>query len=248
MARMGKSTYLTRFAAPAFSPSGKKEAKWYVKASPGPHPLLRSIPLGSVLRDALKVVSTMSEAKKLLALGSVLVDGRPIRDHKFPIGLMDVIAFPSAQQYFRVLPDNVKYLRFMPISAEESKYKYVRIIGKTMTNGSKIQLNLEDGRNIRIPLDKYKAELEVETLTTIKLNMEDGTVVGKFPLREGAYAVSVAGRNVGLHGSIKEIRSSQFKSKRDSLVTVESQSGESFQTKVINIMSIGDQAPDLRLA
>ncbi|WP_229768141.1 30S ribosomal protein S4e [Sulfodiicoccus acidiphilus] len=244
---MGNSTYRTRHAAPKFVPVGKKESKWYVRTSPGPHSASRSIPLGSVLRDSLKVASTMTEARKLIAAGAVLVDGRAIKDYKFPIGLMDIISFPSAGQHYRVVPDPIKYLKLIPISGEEARFKYVRVIGKVMTNKSMIQINLEDGRNIRTSMEKYRTELQVDTFTTLKLNLEDGSVITKFELKEGSYAVAVAGRNVGLHGRISEIRTSPFKSKRDSLVTVESSNKDSFQTRVINIMAIGGKSPDVRL-
>ena len=52
----------------------RKTRKWAVKASPGPHSGLKSIPLLLVLRDVMKLANSSREAKKILHDGNILVD------------------------------------------------------------------------------------------------------------------------------------------------------------------------------
>ena len=57
---------LKREWAPEFWKIAKKTKAWAFSPSPGPHPMKECIPLGTVLRDMLKVVETGAEAKKII--------------------------------------------------------------------------------------------------------------------------------------------------------------------------------------
>ena len=53
------SKHLKRLKAPRALTIHRKERKWTVRANPGPHPLEKSIPLGIVIRDYLKLSDTL---------------------------------------------------------------------------------------------------------------------------------------------------------------------------------------------
>ncbi|MEM1800921.1 MAG: S4 domain-containing protein, partial [Desulfurococcaceae archaeon] len=91
MAKMGGSRHLKALAAPEFWPILRKEYKWTVKPSPGPHPVDRCIPLLILVRDILKYAKTGKEARRLISEGHFAIDGRTVRDYKFPVGIMDII-------------------------------------------------------------------------------------------------------------------------------------------------------------
>ncbi|MEM3193440.1 MAG: S4 domain-containing protein, partial [Candidatus Bathyarchaeia archaeon] len=76
MGKMGGSRHLKREMTPTFWPIHRKKFVWALKPSPGPHPIERCIPLGVIVRDLLGLAETMREAKKIIAQGKILVDGR----------------------------------------------------------------------------------------------------------------------------------------------------------------------------
>ncbi|QGA69555.1 30S ribosomal protein S4e [Sulfolobus sp. E11-6] len=236
--------HITRFEAPWFLIISKKLYKWTVRSNPGPHPIEKSIPLAIVIRDYLKFAGTIREAKRIIFDGKVLVDGKVRKDYKYPVGLMDIVSIPSADLYFRVLPDNVRFMRLSKISADEARYKYVRIMNKTTIKGGRIQLNLEDGRNILV--DKEAAK-NFKTLMTLKIELPSQNIVDSFTISEGSYAIFVGGKNVGIHGIVKSVSLSKFKSRKYSVVTLESKDGNTYQTNLMNVMSIGREKSDMRV-
>jgi small subunit ribosomal protein S4e len=238
--------HLTRFEAPFFLPISKKAYKWTIHPSPGPYKKDESIPLAILVRDYLKLAVNLREARRIISERKIFVDGRVRTDYKFPVGMMAVVAIPSIDFYYRIMPDNIKYLLPKQISKEDSKYKYIRIINKTILKGNIIQLNLEDGRNIIISKEKIK-EFNLPTLTTLKIEIPSQTIITYFPLKEGNYALIIGGRNIGGHGIIKTIKYSEYKRRKYSIVTIEAADGKIYQTNLENVMSIGDAKPDLRL-
>ncbi|AAK41007.1 30S ribosomal protein S4e [Saccharolobus solfataricus] len=236
--------HITRFEAPWFLMISKKQYKWTVRPNAGPHSIEKSIPLAVVIRDYLKLAGTIREAKHIIFDGKVLVDGKVRKDYKYPVGLMDIVSIPSADLYFRVLPDNVRFMRFSKISADEARYKYVRIINKTTIKEGRIQLNLEDGRNILV--DKETAK-NFKTLMTLKIELPSQQILDSFTISERSYAIFVGGRNVGIHGIVKNINLSKFKSRKYSVITLESRDGNTYQTNIMNVMSIGREKSDLRV-
>jgi len=235
--------HITRFEAPWFLEVNKKEYKWAVRSNAGPHKLSESVPLALLLKHYMKVADTTREAKRLIFDGKVLVDGKIRKDYKYPVGLMDVISIPSADLFFRVVPDNTKYLSLAKITKEDAKYKFVRITNKTTNKHGNLQLNLEDGRNILIPKEKIN-EMKFPTLSTLKIELPSQNIIASYEIKEGKYAIIVGGRNVGLHGIIKSIQYANYKKAKYSIVTIEQKNGEIVQTNLQNVMVIGDTEPD----
>ncbi|MEM4733906.1 MAG: S4 domain-containing protein, partial [Candidatus Bathyarchaeia archaeon] len=131
MGKKGKTGRLKRKVAPSFWPIHKKEFYWAVRPSAGPHSLEKCLPLAVVLRDILGVAENRKEAKSILAQGKVYVDGKIRRSDDFPVGLMDVIAIPELDKFFRLLPSH-KGLILNPISKEEASFKLFRVEDKTL--------------------------------------------------------------------------------------------------------------------
>ncbi|MEJ2776612.1 30S ribosomal protein S4e [Sulfolobus sp. SCGC AB-777_L09] len=238
--------HITRFEAPWFLKTSKKEYKWVVRANPGPHKLQESIPLAILLKHYLNIAETTREAKRIIFDGKVLVDGRVRKDYKYPVGLMDIVEIPSADIYLRIIPDNTRFLVPIKISKEDAKYKFVRIINKTIVKNGNLQLNLEDGRNILIPKEKI-SEYNYPTLTTLKIEIPDQNIVNKYDIKEGNYAIVVRGKNVGLMGKIKAIQWAKYKRRKYTIVTLEGKDSSTFQTNLINVMAIGESDIDPNL-
>ncbi len=236
--------HFTRFEAPGFLPINKKENKWVVRASPGPHKARFSLPLAIVLRDQLKLATSIREVKAIVTTGKVQVDGRVRRDYKYPVGIMDIVSIPSASLYFRVVPHPTDYISLVKINSEEAKYKYIKVVNKTVIDSSRTQINLADGRNMVMTNEQAKS---IHTRDTLKIEVPTQTLVKSFEMKEGSYGIIIGGKNVGANGKITSIKRSQYKTDIYSLVTIESSTGYKYETNLKNVMIIGEESSEIRL-
>ncbi len=243
MARMGSSRHLKRLAAPEFWPILRKEAKWVVKPSPGPHPVSRALPMLIIVRDILGLAKTGREARKLIAEGHFKVDGYVRRDYKFPVGLMDVIEIVDTGEFFRVVPVPVKVMFLVPITKEEASFKLCRIENKTTVKGGKLQLNLHDGKNIEVGADEGR---KFKTMSTVKVSIPEYRLTDYIPVENGAMAVVIGGINVGRVGRILSI-SGGMRHYRKLVLLEDIASGVKFYTSLDKIIVIGTSKPEITL-
>lgn len=191
------SKHISRLAAPKSWPIKRKGIKFVTKPSPGPHKLKESIPLNLILRNLLGYVETTREAKKILNSGKVLVDKVVRKDHKFPVGVMDIIKIPSINEYYRVLYNKKGKFILHKINKQEAEIKPEKIIGKTILKKNKTQLNLYDGKNIIIKEDKYKVG---DSIIIIKDEIKK-----HLKLEKDALIYLIGGKHISLIGTLKEI-------------------------------------------
>ena len=92
------SDHMKRLAAPRSWPLKRKENVFTTKQCPGSHSVEESVPAALMLRDILKVCDTSREAKRIVGNRDLLVDGKPVRSVKAPVGIMDVVAIPAMDQ------------------------------------------------------------------------------------------------------------------------------------------------------
>lgn len=135
-----------------------------------------------------------------------------------------------------------------PIQGEEKTFKLCRIEDKKTIKTGSIQLNMHDGKNILVPVKDIKRPVEdiYHTLDTVLVKLSDNKMVKHFKFTEGAYVVIINGGNLGREGKIREIISGT--STRSSLVSIEDQHGEIFQTKSNYIFVVGEEKPVIKLA
>ena len=238
MANMGSRKHLKRFKAPKMWPINIKEETWTTKSSAGPHALDKSIPLVMVLRDILGLASNTREAKIILNNGDVLVDGTPRKDHRFPVGFMDVISIPKLNKYYRIIPDYKGRLVLHEIDEKDSSFKLVSIENKTTLKGGKTQLNLHDGRNVIVEEDEYKTS-DVVLLSIPEQKIDD---VIKFEI--GSIALITGGKHIGELGKIDSINIT--KSSKSNTVLIETDEG-SFLTLTKYVFVIGTDKPVISL-
>ena len=244
--RGGSLRHLRRSLAPSFWPILRKEYTWTVKPSPGPHPAYRCLPLGIILRDVLKYARTMREARRILGEGKVKVDGRVIKDYKFPVGLMDIIELASGEIY-RLVPHPQRFLILHPISKDEATFKLLRIEGKTTVKGGHIELHFHDGRNhlIRINDPFNPVEDVYKTYDVVKMSIPKQEILDHIKMSEGILAIVIDGRNVGRVGTIVDI--SQIFKRATSIVTLKTKSGSEFRTILDYVFPIGVDKPLISL-
>ena len=197
--------HLKTYPAPRFWPIMIKEHEFTIRPASGPHPISWAIPLGILLRDILKYAKTVGEVKRILAEGKVLIDGKVRADYKFPVGLMDVIYLKPANEYYRVLPNSVKRLALVKITPEEATFKLVRLTGKRILRGNKVQLNFHDGRSSIVKVeDPFNIQVGYRIFDVLKISIPEGQVMGSIPLEPDAFVSIIGGTNIGKYGTMKE--------------------------------------------
>ena len=194
---------MKRLAAPKAIPiSDKKESKWLARPSPGPHPKNRCIPLAILLRDVLKVATTMREVKKILTNRSILVDGYARTDEKFPVGLMDAVTLVPENKSYRIIVDWKARLQPTAIKPEEATRKIVKVINKHTTDGGKLMLTFHDGKNLFS--DNHIAVGDSVVLQLHK-GKEKAKMLSHIKLAAGAKCYISEGKHAGKLVSLKEI-------------------------------------------
>ncbi|MCX6818112.1 MAG: 30S ribosomal protein S4e [Candidatus Aenigmarchaeota archaeon] len=190
--------HLKRYSMPKYWHMSKKERKFVIAPRPGPHKKLECIPLLVVLRDVLKVCRNAKEASMVIKKGEILVDKKVRKDPNYPVGLMDIVEIPSIDKHYRVMV-NKSGLFLNDIKAEEADKKLCRIQDKKIVKGGNFQLNLHDGRNILTDKNEFR------TNDSLLIELPSQKILQHFKFEKNSSAMIMSGKNIGLHGKVKEI-------------------------------------------
>ncbi|MDR3206601.1 MAG: 30S ribosomal protein S4e [Candidatus Methanoplasma sp.] len=229
------SDHMKRLNAPRTWPIKRKLAVWVTKQSPGAHSLESSLPAVVVLRDLIGACDTAKEAKRIIGNRELIVDGKPVKNPKAPIGVMDTISIPKTGQNFRLLLTDKGKLAAVGIEADEAGWKLARVEGKTIVKGGKIQLNLSGGRNILLDKNDHKSG------DTLKIGVIDQNVLDSYALKEGAYALIIHG---SLAGKILRVTEKvQRSGSADNTVKFEGGA----ETVQRNVFIVGSAKPEIKI-
>jgi small subunit ribosomal protein S4e len=234
--RKGQRRSLKRLFAPKNWRIERKVKEWTVKPIPGPHSKEVSIPITILLRDYLGHATNRKEVTFILNNGDVLVNGRPIKDSSFPVGLMDVIEIPKTKEYFRVLFDKKGSVNLLKIDESEKNTKLFKLINKTMIKGNKLQLNLHDGTNVL-------SEEGYPTSSTLVMKVPEMKVIDSLEFKEGYIGLVIKGKNVSKIGKISKV--TEFGIYKDA-VLLES-GNDKFQTLKDYVLVVGKDSPIIKL-
>lgn len=228
-------THLKSLASPKALKIHRKEKVWSTKSSPGPHGLAESIPIVILLRDHLGIVSNRKEARYILNHGKVLVDGRAIKEDRYPIGLLDVVSIPQLEKNYIILVNGRGELYASEVDAKKADKKISKLVNKTMISGGKLQLNMYDGRNIVIDSKDSKKYV---TGGSLILKLPDLKIDSFIPADKGKIALVAKGRHSGKIGKIINMTESGFNLK--SLTSLDC-NGEEVMTNTDYIFIVGDK-------
>jgi len=187
-----------RLSVPKSWPVERKTETFTAKAGAGPHGE-SGVPLVVVLRDVLGYVDDSSEAQYVINTDGVLVNGVSVGDVNRPIGMFDILAFPTRDEYYRVFPDEGGRLGLTGIDADAAGSKLNKVTDKTSVSGGRTQLNFHDGTNLVVDEDDYAGG------DSVVVDVEDNEVVAHFEYEEGALVTAVAGQHAGDIGEIADI-------------------------------------------
>lgn len=220
-------SHLKRLASPRTWMIDRKGNKFTTKPKPGPHPIESSLPLGIVLRDLIKCARAMSEVKKLLNNNQILVDGKRRKDHRLPVGLFDIITFPSIKKKYRLLLDRKGRLALKEIDPKESDLKPCKVVKKTILPKNKLQLNLSDGRSII-------TDQKCDTGDTVIITLPDQKIKETLNLKKDAFVFLTKGKHAGDFGILQEIKNNQAIYQKD---------GQKVETLKKYLFVLGDKKP-----
>ncbi|AGI48304.1 Ribosomal protein S4E [Thermoplasmatales archaeon BRNA1] len=192
------SDHIKRIAMPKTWPIPKKAHVYATKQRAGAHSVASSMPASMILRDMLKVCDTAREAKKIIANRDLFVNGKAVKDAKTPVGIMDVVSLPKMEKNFRVVLTPKGKITLVEIPEANSKWIMARVEGKTIVSGGKTQLNLSGGRNIL-------SEEKLAVGDSVKLQLDNNEIIGKYPLGKGAYVLVISGSHSGKVETVEDI-------------------------------------------
>jgi len=203
MGSIAGSKKLKRQMAPMFWGINRKEKRFVITVRPGSHPKNTSIPTAVLLRDTLKKVKTLREAKSSIYDGKVKIDGVTQKSLHHSIGLMDTIELEGTTDMYRLVPKDGRILVPIKINATEKSKKLVKVKSKTTNKGGKTQLGFHDGRTII-------TDINANVNDTCLLQIPEQKILEVIKFEKNSRVIVTRGINVGRIGLINEIKQGTF--------------------------------------
>ena len=203
MGSIAGSKKLKRQMAPTFWGINRKEKRFVITVTPGPHQKKQSIPNAVLLRDTLKKVETLREAKSTIYGGKVKIDGTVRKSLHHSIGLMDVIEFEGIDDVYRLVPKNKHILEPIKINTSEKSKKLVKVKNKTTIKHQKTQISFHDGRTII-------SDVDVNVDDVCLLQIPEQKILDVIKFEKNSQVIVTRGTNAGRVGTINEIKQGTF--------------------------------------
>lgn len=160
---------MKRMYAPSAWCLDKLKGVYATRPSTGPHKLRECLPLSVLLQNRLKYALSGQECIKICKdkAANIKIDNRKRRDHRYPLGFMDVVSIWKTGQNYRILYD-VKG-RFQPhaIDAKEANFKLCKVSQKRIGKNKIPYIVTHDGRTIRFPHPDIKINDSVKVRKSI---------------------------------------------------------------------------------
>ncbi|MDE1860914.1 MAG: hypothetical protein KGH72_04335 [Candidatus Micrarchaeota archaeon] len=225
MGNKGNNRHIKRLAANKFVNVSRKTNAYLTKPNAGRFTIGSTIALITVLKEKLNVAANSREARMIIKGGGVLVNGKAIKEERYPLGFGDSIEFPKSGKIYlmQVGKRGVVSLSEVDVSKHE---RIFRVVGKYTAKGKKQMIRLHDGTNIACDKD-----LSVNDSVQLK----DGKVEHVIKLGKGAKCLVINGVHASRTGTIKEIKPGT--ATRRATVEIESD-GKKAETLLDNIMVI----------
>jgi len=203
MGSIAGSKKLKRQMAPTFWGINRKEKRFVITVRPGSHPKNHSIPTAVLLRDTLKKVKTLREAKSSIYGGKVKIDGVTQKSLHHSIGLMDVIELDGTTDVYRLVPKQGHVLQPIKIDSAEKSKKLAKVKSKTIIKGGKTQLGFHDGRTM---ITDMKANID----DTCLLQIPEQKILDVIKFEKNSQVIVTRGINTGRIGLVNEIKQGTF--------------------------------------
>ncbi len=203
MVSIAGSKKLKRQMAPLFWGITRKDKRFVITVRPGAHSKHFSIPSAVFLRDTIKIVSSLREAKAVIYGGKVSIDGVKRKSLHHGIGLMDVVELENVPDTYRLVPLDGAILKPIKIDESEKSKKLCRVVSKTSIKGGKTQIGFHDGRSLI-------SDQKVNVGDTCIMQVPEQKILEVIKLEKGCQAIVIQGINAGQVGSVEEIKEGTF--------------------------------------
>ncbi|MDH3395220.1 MAG: 30S ribosomal protein S4e [Nitrosopumilus sp.] len=237
MVSIAGSKKLKRQMAPQFWGIARKDKRFVITVKPGPHKKSQAIPTAVFLRDTLKIVTSLREAKASTYSGKVKIDGVVRKSLHHAIGLMDVVELENVSDIYRLVPAEEKMLKPIKINESEKSKKLVTVTSKTTINKDKLQIGFHDGRSII-------SDSKVNIGDTCLIQIPDVKILEIIKLEIGSQGLVTRGNNVGQIGKIEDIEEGTFILPKRVILTLEDRK---IEIPADIIMPIGKGEPIIQL-
>lgn len=203
MVSISGSKKLKRQMAPQFWGISRKDKRFVITVRPGPHKKAESVPTAVFLRDMLKIVTSLREAKAAIYSGKVKIDGVVRKSLHHAIGLMDVVELENVPDVYRLVPIEGKLLKPLKINQAEKTKKLVRVTSKSTISKGRMQIGFHDGRSII-------SDTQVSVGDTCLIQIPDQKILEVIKLQAGCKALVTRGINAGQIGKVESIEAGTF--------------------------------------
>jgi len=237
MVSISGSKKLKRQMAPQFWGIGRKDKRFAITVRPGPHKKEYSVPTAIFLRDILKIVTTLREAKAAIYTGRVKIDGVVRKSLHHAIGLMDVVELENVPEIYRLVPLDGKLLKPIKIKESEKTKKLVQVRSKTTISKGKMQIGFHDGRSTI-------SDIKINVGDTCLMQIPEQKILEVIKLEKGSQVLVTSGINAGQVGKIESIEDGTFiLPKRAVLILGE----RKIEIPTDIIMAIGKEMPVIQI-
>ncbi len=183
--------HLIRNKTPKTWPLDRKGTKYLVRPLNG---IKRSLPVLIILREMLKIVKTRREAKALINLGKVKVNGKQVRDDKYSLDLFDILCLDDKN--LRLVYKNKKFA--LEEVKSDNLEKVAKVIGKKVLKHGKLQVNLSDSRN-------YITNEKVKVGDSVVVDLKENKIKEVLNFKHGARVMFITGKHIGERGVIETV-------------------------------------------
>jgi len=237
MVSIAGSKKLKRQMAPSFWGISRKNKRFAITVRPGSHSKAHSIPTAILLRDILKIVTTLREAKSTIYGGKVTIDGVKRKSLHHSIGLMDVVELENISDVYRFVPKDNQILKPLKINETEKTKKLAKVVSKTSIKGGKTQLGFHDGRSMI-------SDIDVNVGDSCLLEIPKQKILEVIKLEQDCQVIVTLGINAGQIGTVKKIEEGTFSLPRRVLLEL----GErKIEISTEMIMAVGKEKPVIQV-
>lgn len=214
-------THQKRLSAPKHYPIEKKD-QTYITTSNDSRSSEISIPTLLFLREVTGYADTKKEAKKIVKNGEIQRNQKTIRSVEAGLATLDTVQIEKTEERYRVINQKDE-IKFQPV---ENSAKVIAKITDKAPEQEEYVYRLHNGENIQT-----SEEHQTESTVTI----EDGEIQEEIEMEENQEALVIKGKHAGKTAQIQEIRR---QGKNPDTATLEN--GETFQTRVENLVTINN--------
>ncbi|MCL4365010.1 MAG: S4 domain-containing protein [Candidatus Marsarchaeota archaeon] len=226
MGSKGNNRHIKRLAAQRYLHIERKVHAYIMKPNAGRHTLGSSIALATVIKEKLGLADTTKEAKSAIKSGSIEINGKVIRDMRYPLGFGDIVHLKSSGESYVVGVGKRGSVSVTKLQHNDSGQTF-KVVGKYVAAGNKEMLRLHSGAVLQ-SAGGAKVNDSVKIL--------EGKISEVVRLEKGARCLVIKGIHASENGVISDIKPGT--ALRSSTVEIEGEGGKT-ETLLDNIMVVG---------